>query len=310
MDESNINYIDISKYKYIEFDEFISISKEAEAKYDFLLICYSKLPILSTEFDFFYKKYYEAEKSLENIENKIKNTNLNKVILLHDLHYNMFKNGYVAFFNYCKYLNIKSVVSIYSDNFEYNIIKAYCDGYNLNLFIIPHLIDESIFKDYKQQKIYDILLYGETRFECYSFRKRIKNLLENNYHNFNIKILNNTNEYTKEKLSIEINKAYITIATKSSFDYFLMKYIETPLSGSLIAGDIPSQSNDFNLSTNMVILNEKMSDLEILYKLENELSNKYGINEKIKQQFNNIEYLKLKYKPYYYTLLFDKIIEN
>ena len=146
VNESNIDSIDTNKYKYIEFDKFIEIKSEDEPNYDFLVICYFKLPILDKKFDFFYKHYYKTKEDLINIETRIKNTKLKKVLLLHDLHYYMFMEGYYRFFNYCRYLKINNLVSLYSDNFESKIINAYSNTYGFNLFTIPHLIDETIFR--------------------------------------------------------------------------------------------------------------------------------------------------------------------
>jgi hypothetical protein len=50
-----------------------------------------------------------------------------------------------------------------------------------------------------------------------------------------------------------------------------------------------------------------MSEELIINKLENQLKDKDEIIKKTEQQMLQAEYLKLKYKPYYYTLLFDKI---
>ena len=150
-----------------------------------------------------------------------------------------------------------------------NYIISQCPGKQFVHF--PHYIDTSIFSNNKSIKKYDILIYGNLS-DWYPFRKRLLSLIKNNNYNYyylqhpgyNENNEKNENTFiTKEKLSLLINQSKLTICTSSVFDYFVKKYIEISLSGSIICGDFPDLENNIYLD-NMCNINNNMSDEDIL----------------------------------------------
>jgi len=306
VNDLNINSINI-KYKYILFDEFLKLDDTEQSNYEFLLIDYVRLPIIS--YKHFCEDLYKTKEDTVYIENKIINTKLIKILLIHDLHDYTFDDKFVGFFNYCTKIKIDYISSLYSDNYEFKIIKSNMENRGIGIYVIPHLIDETIYHSYNESKIYDIIFYGTVSDNCYAFRKRLLEIIQKYKIQYRWKVrVISYNELTTHALSKEINKAYIAIASRSSYDYFLMKYIEIGLSNTLIAGDIPTQSTDY--FKNIINLTENMSDIEITTILHNNLNDKQALLHKIRQQSNDIKYLQLKYKNYYYNMLFDKIMKT
>lgn len=169
---------------------------------------------------------------------------------------------------------------------HYNDWFNYDGNYsNVAKFInIPHCAETGMFKDWKLKKEYDILISGAMFKGVYPFRRRLRSLLPKH---FNCKILNKpksrlpdwkTHPHTLERYSQEINKAKIAVATSSKYRYALEKYVQIPMSGTLLAGDIPDERNGFYKKF-MLILNRSYSDEEIVNNIKSVLNNKSLLKE-------------------------------
>lgn len=107
---------------------------------------------------------------------------------------------------------------------------------------------------FKQRKLengfkYDILLYGFINKFAYPLRVRFFEVLEflNEKSNLRIKHIPHAGYYNgklkempkNEELSKIINQSRFTLVTSSTFQILLKKYMEVPMSGSTMIGDIP-----------------------------------------------------------------------
>jgi len=168
---------------------------------------------------------------------------------------------------------------------------------NTKFLHLPHYINHKFFNiDTTIPKKYDILLYGNIS-NFYPFRQRLFNLIINagfNYYHLEHPGYNNTNSITKNELSKLINQSKLTISTSSAFNYFLKKYLEISMSGSIIAGNFPSTEINPYINS-MCLLDETMSDNTIISKLKtfiNLSNNDYNtiINNSYEYTKNNLLY--------------------
>ena len=216
-------------------------------------------------------------------------------------------NGYPEFFNYCKNIKIDYVISNYSNNFEYDIIRNGLTNIRIPIATIPNLINTNIFKNYNIDKCYDILIYGNMA-GCYPFRRRMLKILEENTSNWKVRIIK-FNELTTQELSKEINKSYLSVATKSIYDYLVCKYFEIPFSNSLIVGDMPIQGYEI-FKEYYLDINNNMNDEEIICKITDFLNNKDMIIKKIEELNDKLFLLSADYKIYYHIKAMDYFLNN
>ena len=141
---------------------------------------------------------------------------------------------------------------------------------NTTFLHLPHYVNTKLFNfDSILPKKYDILLYGNIS-NFYPFRQRLFNLIINsglNYYHLEHPGYNNTNAITKNELSNLIHQSKLTISTSSAFNYFLKKYLEISMSGSILAGNFPTTENNPYINC-MCLLDETMTDDTILSKLK------------------------------------------
>lgn len=164
----------------------------------------------------------------------------------------------------------------------------------INFINYPHFYDRDVYKNYHQNKSYDIILYGCITPSVYPFRYRLFNLIRNckkfkvlyiPFPGYNVP---NKNSITHGvRLSKMINKAYIGIVTSSKHQYFLKKYLEIPASFTMIAGDIPPRYKHI-LKNNIIELYPSMSDAKIIMTLQNALQDKQKLLEDINHLHNVI----------------------
>ena len=171
----------------------------------------------------------------------------------------------------------------YKDLFEHDVNKIFI--YN------PHHAKPDIFYDQKLDKHIDILISGVTTFKHYPFKNRLLCIIlkykDTLLKDFNIvhykhpgynneESYSNINQINYAKI---INQSKICISCTSKYKYRLGKYIEIPMCGSVICGDIPYE--DVESFKNMIIeVNPNMNDLEIVNKLIYYLKNPKLLKEK------------------------------
>ncbi len=143
---------------------------------------------------------------------------------------------------------------------------------NKEFIVIPHHISFELYKNLYLEKEYDILLYGNTNSDFYPFRKRLHKLLEAN---FNCKKV----EYPKvtgEALVKLLNRSWMSVATKSTEDYLVAKYIEIPACNCLPIGNIATT--------------ERAVFEDVMFELKEDWSDEYII-EVVKECLGNKERL-------------------
>ena len=180
-------------------------------------------------------------------------------------------------------------------------------------FKFPHfMFDTNLYNNKQLPKEYDILFYGATYPEGYPFRNRLYYLLKKNTNKFNIKFLPYTKKHlenmiTGEKLVLEINKSWLTIATKNIADLLLAKYYEIAMSGSVVCGNYPDLDDEQFLRKHMVYIDDDMTDDQIISIIENSLKDKKRLLE-----IPNItyEYFANKYTMAHGVTYFDKLIDK
>jgi len=157
---------------------------------------------------------------------------------------------------------------------------------NARFVLRQHCVNTEIFKDYGLKKENDVLLYGCIA-DIYPLRTRLRNILKGQ-NKIKCKIIDHPgywkkgelpkiNEfYVGEKLAKEINRSWITIATKSKYNYLLAKYFEIAACNSLIAGDMPDLGRGI-FKNNYLELDNDHSDEQITETIKDYLSNKNKI---------------------------------
>lgn len=192
--------------------------------------------------------------------------------------------------------DIKNIISI-TDGPECQFFKSYLNYNSFN--ILYHFISTPIFNTPKIiNKDIDILFYGWDTSLVYPFRNRILNLCKKK---FKINQINRQCKYVpdicEDGLRNYISKSWISIACTSSYDYSIRKYNEISELGSVVVGNTNNQIS-LLLNNYMVILNENMSDTEIINKISYFLNNKilliyysFKVREHI-QQYNDNNFVK------------------
>lgn len=156
--------------------------------------------------------------------------------------------------------------------------------YNIPYKVWNQYIDLNKFKNYDVEKEYDFLFYGHVDPNIYPLRTRIYNVLQEIlYTNPEIKVKiikhgsydkNVLDLPTQEDLSILLSKSRFSFATTSMYDLFLKKYIEIPLSGATIIGNIPTDYHQL-LNDKVIVIKDDYSFREIKQILLDAYNNKY-----------------------------------
>ena len=180
--------------------------------------------------------------------------------------------------------------------------------------VLSRFVNTRVFCDRKQEKKYDILLYGsriynyqykrekndaiqdyisvyekhnnvsvddDTKISFYPLRVKMLDFLQKYSSRYRIKIVTEAcynSRLCNEELSILINQSYMTIACSSIADVLLHKYLEISASNSVILGNIPSDYRDL-FEGNVVEINSFMEDSVILDTIDNALANKETLLE-------------------------------
>ena len=194
----------------------------------------------------------------------------------------------------------------YNDYKEYiNILKTKKLNHIKCLTWVPHSADASIFKPKPEiEKKYDVALVGATNVvtmlgEHYPLRARMSRLLGLMPSQYKCAVVphvggSHSDAYT-DKYAIDfankINSAKIIITDSGAPKSRFGKYIEVPMCGVALAGDVyDDHPTDVELLKSFLIdINMQMSDQEIIKKLVYYLENNNEREEKIKA---GIEYTK------------------
>ncbi|XWV24948.1 hypothetical protein QJ856_gp0833 [Tupanvirus deep ocean] len=234
----------------------------------------------------------------------------NIVILLHDLHDYSFSFAYNSkiirknrnssiygkkipvlsvtlskkiFKRFLENFNIKSLISIY-DCPEFDYFNGYLTNIK-NFYLINHGYSKDIFKPCSRSKKYDVLFYGCNNSVVYPLRTRLANLFRKS--NIRFRTIDARENIYEKDLEEIINESWMCIACVSNYSYFVRKYLEISACNSIVIGDINNQGYRI-IGTNMVFVDRKMSDQEILNKVNFYLTNKEIISA---LSFNKLKYI-------------------
>ena len=180
----------------------------------------------------------------------------------------------------------------YNDYLKYKN-QLYKNDNNKDFYYVPHHSNPKIFKNTNIKKEIDILLSGGAKEKHHPFKFRLFNLILKNkntklkqyniYHHKHPGYNNNTSFTSINQINYNdiINKSKICVTCTSKHNYRLGKYVEIPMSGSLILGDLPYEDEKFK--DFIIEVNTNMSDDEIIDKLIYYLTHQDLINEKVKE---------------------------
>jgi hypothetical protein len=136
---------------------------------------------------------------------------------------------------------------------------------------ISHCAEQTIYRDYGEEKKYDVLLVGALNPKYYPFRCRLANLIRTKMDSkIRCKILEHpgpnllhSHGAILEEYAKEINRAKITLTCSSKYRYRLGKYVEIPMCASILGGDLPDENQQF-FRQFMLVLDPMESDDEII----------------------------------------------
>ena len=100
-----------------------------------------------------------------------------------------------------------------------------------------------------------------------------------------------------------INQSKIIISCSSKFKYRLGKYIEVPMSHSVLCADIPNDSDNYNY---LIDFHNDMSDQEIMKIISYYLNNSDALTDK---QLKGLEFAMNYTQDHYAERLLNEIVD-
>ncbi len=201
---------------------------------------------------------------------------------------------------------------------DYLLYKDLYKNNNSPKFVyIPHFAEPTIFKPLNIKKDIDILISGVLKDKHYPFKSRLFKLIMKNkntllskyniYHHNHPNYLHedsydNTNQINYNEI---INRSKLCVSCTSKYNYRLGKYVEIPMAGSVIFGDLPFEYNQFK--DFVIEVNNSMNDTEILNILINTLETPSIIESK---QNIGLEWSKFNTSTIYVNNLLKTIHTN
>lgn len=203
-----------------------------------------------------------------------------------------------------------SLIIFHHENDTHGSLESYRKRFpKITFEYIPHSAEKSIFNvDNTIDKLYDILLVGAVGHQSklgqhYPLRDRMHSLIEKFKPKYNVGIsprpgsrFNDawTDKYAKEFAAV-INSSKICITDSGAPKSRFGKYVEIPMCGSVIAGDIPNDDSD-SFKKFVIEINMDMTDEEIISKITEYLDNPEKLNNfRIKGLEWSKEYTQEKY---------------
>ena len=183
-------------------------------------------------------------------------------------------------------------------------VNLYKRNINKKFIYLPHHANPEIFYNQNLQKDIDILIAGITTETNYPLKFRLNKLIKNNLQSYKVHYLKHPgyiidDAYTdriQKEYAYYINRSKLVIACSSSYNYRLGKYVEIPMCGGVIVGDIPYEEQD-DFRNFVVEVNMNMTDSEIIEKIKfhldhNKILKKYSsIGETWAQKYTTKKYV-------------------
>ena len=183
----------------------------------------------------------------------------------------------------------------------------YKDDFKKTFYYNPHHANSEIFKPLDIKKEYDIMISGICKKKHYPLKYRLLEIIKKykstelkDYkiyihghpgykHNDSFKSLN------QKKYNEIVNKSTLCLACTSRHQYRLGKYVEIPMAGSVIVGDIPYEDKE-NFREFVVEVNIEDSELFIINKIKSVLLDKKELKNKIQKGIEwSKKYTTIKY---------------
>jgi hypothetical protein len=166
-----------------------------------------------------------------------------------------------------------------------NILKTKFPDHSY--YHLPHSLSPQVFKNWNLEKKYDItFIAARNNLQDYPFRWRVFNLLYSTG-SFSIQYLNSAELCNQEAYSQALNSSWLCMATPTIYKhenddrytgYFFRKFVEIPMSGSIVLGYVPpSAEDDFNNC--YVKITEGMTDDEIVQIIKDSLADKDNLKK-------------------------------
>jgi len=147
---------------------------------------------------------------------------------------------------------------------ETDRLRALTSPLDIPIYYWPHYIDPNEHRDWGLPKSYDVCVYGASNEAIYPLRVRLRRLLESGPNGLRVRIVQLDEGLRGARLSRVINQSWLTVAdTAGATDRFVAKYVEIPLSGSGIVGNIPTRHREL-FAGQVVEVTPHMSDQEML----------------------------------------------
>lgn len=196
-----------------------------------------------------------------------------------------------------------SLVIFHHENDLYGNISDYKTMLpNVTFEYVPHSAEKTIFKDYQKilnlqkfEKTWDVLLVGALGYtskigQHYPIRDRMASILDKFPKQYKVGRYNRppgrSDEAYKNGSAIEfakvINSAKICITDSGAPKSRFGKYVEIPMCGTVIAGDIPNDDQE-NFKKFIIEINNDMTDSEIISKITSYLKDDNKLN-KLKEE--------------------------
>ena len=151
---------------------------------------------------------------------------------------------------------------------------------------VPHSAEKTIFRERPEiQKEYDVLLVGASGFHSkvgqhYPIRDRMASVINKFPKKYKVgrfakphaRVTNAHNNQTAIQFSEAINSSRICITDSGAPKSRFGKYVEIPMCGTVIAGDIPNDDQE-NFRKFVIEIDNSMTDSEIISKITNVLDN-------------------------------------
>ena len=168
---------------------------------------------------------------------------------------------------------------------EYQEIFRDFDEWDMKFVNVPHSAENTVFKDYGNEKKVDLLLVGSIFHRSmlgdhYPLRKRMASILQTMASKFNCAIHSHPggelSRADEDVYAIEfakaINSSKICITCSGAPNSRFGKYVEIPMCATAIAADMPGEQQE-EFKKFLIDINMDMSDGEIIEKLSFYLEN-------------------------------------
>jgi hypothetical protein len=187
---------------------------------------------------------------------------------------------------------------------------------NHSYYHLPHSLSPEIFKDWELTKPYDVtFISARDSIQCYPFRWRVFNILRS-AGKFRIQYLNSAKNCNQAAYSQALNLSWLCMSTPTIYKhetdnrftgYFFRKFVEIPMSASIVLGYLPAVAES-EFGNCYVKISETMSDDEIVTTVTAALSDKDALgnmSKELQSKFSRKYSYKQNFEDMKAALLYD-----